>query len=70
MGRYYSPTSWERHDGESQEDYEERMQDQEDMIEYFDDWPCTSNVLELSKYKYLDNNKQKVLVVHPQAFVV
>lgn len=29
---YYSPTSWERHEDESQEDYEERMQDQEDMI--------------------------------------
>lgn len=37
MGRYYSLTSWERHDGESQEDYEERIQDQEDMIEYYDD---------------------------------
>lgn len=37
MGRYYSPTSWERHEDESQEDYEERVQDQEDMMEYYDD---------------------------------
>jgi len=33
----FSPTSWERDPFESDEDYEERMQDQEDYLESFDD---------------------------------
>jgi len=34
---YYSPISWEQHFGESDEDYADRIQDQEDWIESFDD---------------------------------
>ena len=33
----FSPTSWERDPYESDEDYEERIQDQEDYLESFDD---------------------------------
>ena len=33
----FSPTSWDRDPYESDEDYEERMQDQEDWLESFDD---------------------------------
>ncbi len=33
---YYSPTDWEREPGESDEDYEERIQDLEDFLESFD----------------------------------
>ncbi|NPD82353.1 hypothetical protein HPS57_10275 [Prevotella sp. PINT] len=33
----YTPTSWERQDDETDEDYEERTQDQEDWLESFDD---------------------------------
>lgn len=33
---YYSPTDWEREYNESDEDYEERIQDLEDFMESFD----------------------------------
>ena len=33
----YSPTSWDRHYGESDEDYNDRMQDQEDLVDYYND---------------------------------
>ena len=33
----FSPTAWERAPFESDEDYLERMQDQEDWLESFDD---------------------------------
>lgn len=33
---FYSPTSWDRHPGESDEDYYDRIQDQEDYLESFD----------------------------------
>ncbi|MGM9833369.1 MAG: hypothetical protein ACI31A_06755 [Candidatus Limisoma sp.] len=33
----YSPTSWERDPDESDEDYEDRMQDQEDLMDYYND---------------------------------
>lgn len=35
-GDYYSPTDWDREPGESDEDYEERVQDLEDYLESFD----------------------------------
>lgn len=34
---FYSPTSWNRNRSESEEDYLERIQDQEDWLESFDD---------------------------------
>lgn len=34
---YYSPTSWDRDPDETDEEYMERMQDQEDFLEYFDE---------------------------------
>ena len=34
---YYSPTSWERDPDETDEEYQDRMQDQEDFLEYFDE---------------------------------
>lgn len=34
---YYSPTSWDRNPYETDEDYEERMQDQEDYLDYNND---------------------------------
>jgi hypothetical protein len=34
---YYSPTSWERDPDETDEEYQDRMQDQEDLLEYFDE---------------------------------
>lgn len=30
---YYSPTDWDREAGESEEDYEERIQDLEDYLD-------------------------------------
>lgn len=33
----YTPTGWERESGESEEDYLDRIQDQNDWAEYFDD---------------------------------
>lgn len=30
----FSPTSWDKHPDESEEDYEERIQDQEDFMEF------------------------------------
>ena len=30
---YYSPTSWERNSFESDEDYQDRLQDQEDLLD-------------------------------------
>lgn len=33
---YYSPTSWERHPGESEEDYNDRIEDQEDFMDYYE----------------------------------
>lgn len=33
----YSPTSWEKTSNESQEDYEDRIQDQEDFLEALND---------------------------------
>lgn len=33
---YYSPTDWNREPGESDEEYEERVQDLEDYLESFD----------------------------------
>ena len=33
----YSPTAWERDPFESDEDYEERVQDQEDYVDYYND---------------------------------
>lgn len=32
---YYSPTSWDRDPEESDEDYRDRMEDQESLLEYF-----------------------------------
>jgi hypothetical protein len=32
---YYSPTDWGQEPGESDADYEERMQDQQDLLEHF-----------------------------------
>ncbi|MDO4801336.1 MAG: hypothetical protein Q4A15_04150 [Prevotellaceae bacterium] len=32
---YYSPTSWDRDQDESDEDYDERTQDLEDYLEYY-----------------------------------
>lgn len=32
---YYSPTSWEREPGESDEDYNDRMEDQDSLMDYF-----------------------------------
>lgn len=34
---YYSPTSWNRDPDESDEDYKERMENQEDYIDYSND---------------------------------
>lgn len=34
---YYSPTSWDRDPFESDDDYQERIQDQEDLLDYFND---------------------------------
>lgn len=34
---FYSPTSWDRDPDETDEEYQDRMQDQEDLLEYFDD---------------------------------
>ena len=34
---YYSPTDWEREPGESDEDYQERLQDLEDMMDSWND---------------------------------
>lgn len=34
---YNSPTSWHRYRGETDEDYQERMEDQESWLESFDD---------------------------------
>ena len=34
---YYSPTSWDKDPFETQEEYEERIQDQEDLLDYFSD---------------------------------
>lgn len=34
---YYSPTSWEQHCDESDEDYADRMQDQEDLLDSWND---------------------------------
>lgn len=31
----YTPTGWEREYGESEEDYRERMEDQESLLEYY-----------------------------------
>lgn len=33
----FSPTSWDKDTFETDEEYEERIQDQEDMMEYYDD---------------------------------
>lgn len=33
----FSPTSWYKDPFETDEEYEERIQDQEDMMEYYDD---------------------------------
>lgn len=33
---YYSHTSWERHPGESEEDYNDRIEDQEDFMDYYE----------------------------------
>lgn len=33
----FSPTSWDKDPFEADEEYEERIQDQEDMMEYYDD---------------------------------
>lgn len=32
---YYSPTSWDREPDETDEEYQDRMQDQEDFLEHF-----------------------------------
>ncbi len=37
MSSDYSPTSWDQLPGESDEDYADRVQDQEDWLESFDD---------------------------------
>jgi hypothetical protein len=34
---FYSPTSWDRGFNESDEDYEDRMGDQEDLTDYYND---------------------------------
>lgn len=34
---YYSPTDWEKDPFETDEEYEERIQDQEDLLEYFNE---------------------------------
>lgn len=31
----YSPTSWDRHPDESDQDYQERVEDQESYLEHF-----------------------------------
>ena len=33
---FCSPTSWDKDPFETDEEYEERIQDQEDLLEYFD----------------------------------
>ena len=33
----FSPTSWDKDPFETDEEYEERIKDQEDMMEYYDD---------------------------------
>lgn len=33
---FYSPTSWDKDPFETDEEYEERIQDQEDLLEYYD----------------------------------
>ena len=33
---FYSPTSWDKDPFETDEDYQDRIQDQEDLLEYFD----------------------------------
>lgn len=33
----FSPTSWDKLPGESNEEYEERIQDQNDLMEYYDE---------------------------------
>ena len=33
----YSPTSWDKDPYETDEEYEERIKDQEDLMEFFDD---------------------------------
>lgn len=32
---FYSPTSWDREPGESDEDYNDRMEDQDSLLDYF-----------------------------------
>lgn len=34
---FYSPTSWDKDPYETDEDYQERIQDQEDLLEYYDE---------------------------------
>ena len=34
---YYSPTDWGKDPRETDEDYEERIQDQEDLMDYYND---------------------------------
>ena len=34
---FYSPTSWEREPDETEEEYQERIQAQEDLLEYYDE---------------------------------
>lgn len=34
---FYSPTSWDKDPFETDEDYQDRIQDQEDLLEYFDE---------------------------------
>lgn len=34
---FYSPTSWEKDPFETDEEYQDRMQDQEDLLEYYDE---------------------------------
>lgn len=33
----FSPTSWDKDPFETDEEYQERIQDQEDLMEYYDD---------------------------------
>lgn len=34
---FFSPTSWDKDPFETDEEYFERIQDQEDLLEYYDD---------------------------------
>lgn len=34
---FYSPTSWDKDPFETDEEYEERIQNQEDLLEYFNE---------------------------------